>query len=185
MGLGKSNLDLFIIDFGFAKKYRSNKTLKQNPMSKRHKLTGTARYASIHAMKGLEQSCRDDLESLAYVLYFFLLGHLPWQDIKEKTKEELNAKILEKKMKIKSEELGKNLPIQFCEFLEYSKNLKYGEQPNYSLFKNKIKSIICIDNDENQFDKIYDWIDKQKVEKDRNKKNNREIETVTSTCCLM
>ena len=56
---------------------------------------------------------------------------------------------------------------------------------DFNLFKNKIKSIICIDNDENQFDKIYDWIDKQKVEKDRNKKNNREIETVKSTCCLM
>ena len=27
------------------------------------------------------------------------------------------------------------------------------------MFKTKIKKIICIDNDESNFDKIYDWID--------------------------
>ena len=183
MGLGKSNLDLFIIDFGFAKKYRSNKTSKLNPMSKGHKLTGTARFASINAMKALEQSCRDDLESLAYVFYYFLRGSLPWQGIKEKKIEEMYKKILDKKMKITSEELGKDLPIQFCEFLEYSKNLKYEDQPNYNLFKRKIKEIICPNNDESNFDKIYDWIDKQKVERDRKKEIKEEI--VESTCCKM
>ena len=185
-GLGKSSLDLFLIDFGFAKKYRSNKTCKLNPMTKGHKLTGTARFASINAMKGLEQSCRDDLESLGYLIYYFLKGRLPWQGIKEKNINELNKKILDKKIRIKSEELGQNLPIQFCEFLEYSKNLKYDEQPNYTLFKHKIKGIICVDNDESNFDKIYDWIDKQKVEKDRNKnKEVKEEEKVETTCCKM
>ena len=185
MGLGKSSLDLFIIDFGFAKKYRSNKTSKLNGMTKGHKLTGTARFSSINAMKGVEQSCRDDLESLAYVLYYFLKGSLPWQGIKEKTIEEMNKKILDKKMKIKSEELGQNLPIQFCEFLEYAKTLKYDEQPNYNLFKKKMKEIICIDNDESNFDKIYDWIDKQKVDREKNKNEDKSNEKVDSTCCKM
>ena len=186
MGLGKSNLDLFIIDFGFAKKYRSNKSSKINKMTKGNQLTGTPRFASINAMKGYEQSCRDDLESLAYVLYFFLRGSLPWQGIKEKNKDLLNKKILDKKINTKSEELGQNLPIQFCELLEYAKNLKYEEQPDYNMFKTKIKKIICIDNDESNFDKIYDWIDKQKVERDRNPKEEvREIEKVDSTCCKM
>ena len=183
MGLGKSCLDLFIIDFGFAKKYRSNKTYKLNPMTIGHKLTGTARYASINAMKGLEQSCRDDLESLAYVLYFFLRGDLPWQGIKEKSKDLLNKKILDKKVNTKSQELGKDFPIQFFELLEYAKNLKYEEQIKYDMFKNKIKEIICINNDESNFDKIYDWVDKQKVIKDNLPKD--ETEKVTSTCCKM
>ena len=182
MGLGKTNLNLYMIDFGFAKKYRSNKTLKLNKMTKNNKLTGTARFASINAMKGYEQSCRDDLESLVYVLYYFLRGDLPWQGIKEKKIELLNKKILDKKINTKSEELGKDLPIQFCELLEYAKNLKYEEQPNYKLFKNKIKAIICIDNDESNFDKIYDWTDKQKVLRE-NKKPPEE--KVNSTCCKM
>ena len=59
---------IYILDFGLAKKYRSSKTLIQNPMKKHSRLTGTARYASINALKGYEQSRRDDMESLGYVL---------------------------------------------------------------------------------------------------------------------
>ena len=181
MGLGKENLDLYMIDFGFAKKYRSNKTYKINPMTKGHKLTGTARFASINAMKGYEQSCRDDLESLGYLLFFFLRGNLPWQGLKEKTKEELNIRILDMKEKTKTEELGVNLPIQFSELLEHAKNLKYEEQPDYNLFKKKMKEVVCINGNESEFDKIYDWTNKQKVLNDK----NRETDKVESKCCQM
>lgn len=181
MGLGKENLDLYMIDFGFAKKYRSNKTYKINPMTKGHKLTGTARFASINAMKGYEQSCRDDLESLGYLLFYFLRGNLPWQGLKEKTKEELNIRILDMKEKTKTEELGVNLPIQFSELLEHAKNLKYEEQPDYNLFKKKMKEVVCINSNESEFDKIYDWTNKQKVLNDK----NRETDKVESKCCQM
>ena len=179
MGLGKNNLDLYMIDFGFAKKYRSNKNFKINPIAEGHKLTGTARYASINAMKGYEQSPRDDLESLAYLLIFFLKGSLPWQGIKEKNKDNLYKRILDSKIKIKIEEIGRDIPSPFCELLEYSKNLKYEEQIDYNLYKKKMKQIVCINNDESEFDKIYDWTNKQKVLKDKAEKDDK----VNSTCC--
>ena len=62
LGLNELNANLFLIDFGLAKKYRSSKSLKQNPYIKKNKLTGTARYASIHALEEMEQSRRDDLD---------------------------------------------------------------------------------------------------------------------------
>ena len=68
------NENLYWIDFGLVKRYRSSKTLKQNPLTKRKRLTGTARYVSLHAFEGYEQSRRDDMESVGYMMAYFLKG---------------------------------------------------------------------------------------------------------------
>ena len=109
MGYDDKNAKLYLLDFGLAKKFRSSKTLIQYPYIKKNKLTGTARYASIHALEEMEQSRRDDLESMGYVLMYFLRGSLPWQGLRIKAKEDRYMKILEKKKETTSEELCKNL----------------------------------------------------------------------------
>ena len=155
MGEKEDNSTLYLLDFGLAKKYRSSRTLEHNPFIKKKKMTGTARYASIHALEAYEQSRRDDLESVGYVLIYFLRGGLPWQKLRIKNKEERYNKILEKKKEISTEELCKNFPQQFFEFLDYAKTLEYEENPNYEMLKKKFLSLL---NDrKSQFDYIYDW----------------------------
>ena len=56
------------------------------------KVLGSIRYLSINGNKGYEQSRRDDLESLGYVMMYLLKGELPWQGIIAKSKEERNKK---------------------------------------------------------------------------------------------
>ena len=156
--IGYSNPSkLYLLDFGLAKKYRSSKTLEQKPMMKNKKLTGTARYASINALKGYDQSRRDDLESVGYVLAYLLRGNLPWQGIVVKTKEEKYAKILYKKQYIPPEELLEGYPHDLLNYLKYCKKLEYEQVPDYNYLMGLFISIIKNELKE-EIDYKYDWI---------------------------
>ena len=155
MGLNQNSKIVYLIDFGLAKKYRSMSTLIQYPLTLKKKFTGTARYASINALKGYEHSRRDELESLGYIFIYFLKGKLPWQNIKVKDKEEKFKKILQKKLEISSNELCLGIPKEFEIFLEYVKNLKYDEKPDYNMLKDLLYKVMKDGNYKNDY--IYDW----------------------------
>ena len=97
MGLDTKSHIIYLLDFGLSKKYRSTKTKQHIKFTSNNKLTGTARYASINALNGNEQSRRDDLEAIGYVLIFFLKGNLPWQGLKVNKGEDRYKKIYIKK----------------------------------------------------------------------------------------
>ena len=86
------------------------KTNSHIPYSDGKCLIGTARYASINTHMGMEQSRRDDMESLGYLLVYLSIGSLPWQGIKAKTKSEKYQKIFDIKLKTVPNEICKFLP---------------------------------------------------------------------------
>ena len=92
----KSNL-VYLIDYGLSKRYKDKNSGQHIPYRENKQLVGTVRYASINAHLGIEQSRRDDLEGIGYVLVYFYLGRLPWQNKSDKGKP-LTQKITEKKL---------------------------------------------------------------------------------------
>ena len=142
MGLGVNSSKVYIIDFGLSKKYRSSRTLKHIKYCEGKKLTGTARYASINALKGCEQGRRDDVEAIGYVLMYFLRGSLPWQGLKVKRNEDKYRKIYEKKKATTPQELCEGFPKQFCEYVKYTRGLSFEEEPNYDYLHELFKTVM-------------------------------------------
>jgi serine/threonine protein kinase len=130
--IGKENMKkIYCIDFGLASKY-VNKNNQHIKIMNTRKFCGTARYASIAAHKNIQQSRKDDLEAIGYLLVYFYRGKLPWQDIKHKDKKERYKLIGEKKESMSEEEICKNMPREFVIFLKYVRNLDFDEKPHYT-----------------------------------------------------
>ena len=107
IGRGKRQHYVYIVDFGLTKRYRDAKTGQHIPYKDGKSLTGTARYASLNTHIGVEQSRRDDLECLGFVLIYFLKGGLPWQGVKAKDRTEKYEIIKEMKINTPIEDLVK------------------------------------------------------------------------------
>lgn len=71
---------------------------------------GTTRYASVAAHKGYELGRKDDLESIIYILIYFMKGILPWQNLQVKDEKERTKLVGNKKENMKLSEICKDLP---------------------------------------------------------------------------
>jgi len=155
MGLGRKANQVYVIDFGLAKRYRDSTTNRHIPYRENKNLTGTARYASRNTHLGIEQSRRDDLESIGYVLLYFLRGSLPWQGLKAATKKQKYDKISEKKLSTPIEALCKSHPVEFASYFHYCHSLTFDQRPDYSFLRRLFRDLF--DREGYQFDYVYDW----------------------------
>ncbi|XP_023170044.1 casein kinase I [Drosophila hydei] len=144
-----------LIDFGLAKKYWDPITHVHIPYRENSCLTGTARYASIAAHEGLEQSRRDDLISVGYVLLYFLRGNLPWQGLVASTKHEKYQAIYAMKCSISNEVLCQNYPSEFTMYMNYCHKLSFDAKPDYNKLRKMFRQLsikLYFKNDQ-----IFDW----------------------------
>ncbi|KAL1918348.1 uncharacterized protein VTP21DRAFT_3008 [Calcarisporiella thermophila] len=155
MGLGRNSNMVHIIDFGLAKRYRDPKSGLHIPYKENKNLTGTARYASINTHLGIEQARRDDMESLGYVLMYFLRGSLPWQGLKANTKKQKYDRIMEKKMTTPTEVLCRGFPAEFAIYHNYVRSLRFDDKPDYSYLRKLFRDLFVREGF--QYDFVFDW----------------------------
>jgi len=166
IGLGPKSSIIHIIDFGLAKLYRDLKVGRHIPFRSGKLLTGTARYASINTHMGLEQSRRDDMEGIFYVILYFLRGQLPWQGLAGIYKQDKYKRIMEVKMHTPVEVLCAGFPSIFIivtclkgelnAILRHARKLRFEEEPNYAFVKELLKSAFTLNKFE--YDFMFDWI---------------------------
>jgi casein kinase 1 epsilon len=95
----------------------------------------------VNTHLGVEQSRRDDLEALGYVLMYFLKGSLPWQGLKAGTKKQKYDRISEKKVATPIEVLCKNQPSEFVSYFRYCRSLRFDDKPDYSYLKRLFRDL--------------------------------------------
>ncbi|KAM3576313.1 hypothetical protein VYU27_001844 [Nannochloropsis oceanica] len=141
VGHGPTAAIVHCIDFGLSKRYRHPRTLQHIAYRDGRSLTGTPRYASINNHLGIEQSRRDDLESIGYVLVYFLRGILPWQGLKAKTASKKYKMIMEKKQTVSVSELCQGCPAEFAHYLTYCRSLSFDGKPDMGYLRGLFRDL--------------------------------------------
>lgn len=153
IGIGSNKNRMYMIDFGLSKEFLIDG--KHIPIKSGKTFTGSFRYSSLRNHKGFEQSRRDDLESIGYMLIYFLRGNLPWQGLKGSTKSKRANAIFDVKKNIKLTDLCKDLPKEFMKYVKYCRELKYDEKPDYNYLRSLFVGLFKHHNYE--LDYVYDW----------------------------
>ena len=161
IGLDDPNI-IYLIDFGLSKKYRSSITGNHIKCTRIKKFVGSLRYASINALRLREQSRRDDLESIGYMLIYLIKGKLPWDNIKIDNKRTSYLKFSQYKKNISPKLLCNNLPEEFLDYVKYVRNLNFEDEPDY----NYLKSLFQIMLNKQGFEEkkiFFSWINENNI----------------------
>jgi serine/threonine protein kinase len=156
-GLGEDWRVIHLIDFGLSKQYIDPATGQHIPHREGKGMVGTARYMSINGHMGLEQSRRDDLEAIGYILIYLFKGRLPWQNLPIDDNEEKYRKIMELKMNIPVDRLCQDMPQAFQKYLTYVRRLTFTQTPDYKYLRKLFRNAFA----DNGFDLDYhfEWLD--------------------------
>jgi casein kinase 1 len=154
LGLGKHHNQVFLIDFGHARKLATGFIPGRRTSTKRP-MVGTPRFASIFTHMGREEARRDDLESLGFIWVYLLKGRLPWQGIQCNSHQEKLAEIAKRKMNTPLDVLCEGIPREFAEYIHFVRHLKQQDVPDYNQIREFFRELAAKEGI--VYDNVYDW----------------------------
>jgi len=158
IGGGGEETKIYLIDFGHAKKYRTTAMAvpRRSSYVVPKAVVGTPRFISVHAHLSHEDSPRDDLEALGYILLYLAKGALPWQGIQAKTMPEKLNKIAHSKMSTPIADMCGELPEEFAIYINYVRGLRLFEEPDYAGIRELFHGLAS--KLEINYDDGFDWM---------------------------
>ncbi|KAL7598278.1 hypothetical protein Lser_V15G23527 [Lactuca serriola] len=156
MGVGSNVCQVHVTDFGLANVVLDPETDEHIEYREGVSFVVTHCYASLWTHCGVEQGRRNDMESLAYVLVYFLKGSLPWQGLSAgSNEEEINGDVMRKKFAIKPEELCESCPPEFAVWITSCQHTHFEDMPYYTSIKARCRRLFKSKG--YVFDYEYDW----------------------------
>jgi serine/threonine protein kinase len=144
LGTGKNRSTLYLLDFTLAKSFVATDPRRHIPLRTGGRFAHNAEYSSVRAFMGYEQSRRDDVESVIYMLISFLRGDLPWTvgggDDQQRIRVKATATI---------QTMCAGLPQEFGQVLREVRLLKFEERPDYDAYRQTFARIAA--------DEPFDW----------------------------
>ena len=175
--LGKNASKLFLIDFGYSKTFWDTRLNRHRPNRGSKNLVGTPDYASMNAQKKEDLSRRDDLESLGYILVYFMLGKLPWQNVNVQKPWQKKEKISKIMIATSITSLCNNLPKEFELYLSYCRKLNFQEKPDYAYLRSIFQMLIK--HSDTTCDNVFDCKDKKQNTPKKLNGSDRPLKKVT------
>ncbi|CAD8100222.1 unnamed protein product [Paramecium sonneborni] len=154
--IGKN--DLVLIDFQHSAKYKHKNGKFIGYPSKFSNLNKLTKYSSLNQHLGLTASPKDDLESLGFLLMYFLKkGDL----FKVKENGSKIKKMEEQKLRMIPEKYCKDMPIEILQYFQFIRMTNVQQYPlgDYEFLKKLFRNLLQQLN-VNEKDFQYDWIKK-------------------------
>ncbi len=155
IGYSNKQKTIHLIDFGLSKKFINTQTFQHEKYNKCRQFIGSFRYSSVKNHIGVEQSRRDDLESIGYMFLYFLKKKLPWQGIPGNDKLKKMKKIYQIKKNLNLKKFCNTIPKEFYLYMKYCKELRYCEKPDYFYLKQLFRNLF--NRKGFKYDYQYDW----------------------------
>jgi serine/threonine protein kinase len=159
-GTGKNQSTIYIIDYGLSRRYRRSSG-EHVPYREDKSFAGTARYGSINALLGRQQSRRDDLESIGYICIYLFRGMLPWQNIQCSQRTVRHRKIAESKIRNTLDSLCSGMPSEIIKYMNTVRGYEFKETPDYAYLKDLFNSALSRLGERN--DLCFDWLPKRRI----------------------
>ncbi|KAI0259826.1 CK1/CK1 protein kinase [Gloeopeniophorella convolvens] len=143
VGLEPRHETIYMIDFGFAKRYLDHNTRKHIANRTERCFIGNYWFSSVNVhCRGKTCSRRDDLESAALLLLHLLTpGGLPWTRNGVPRDDAAHDRLKREKRAALPEDLARGLPEEFEAFLRYCRSLGFTQQPDYAQWRERFRDL--------------------------------------------
>ncbi|KAF7365284.1 Dual specificity kinase 1 [Mycena venus] len=144
IGLPPNEKTIYMIDFGFSKRYIDPYTQRHIPDSRaKRDFIGNYWFSSVGVhCRGKVPSRRDDLEAAALMLIHLLTPRgLPWTRNGVPKTDEAHERLKKEKKAARPEDLCRGMPPEFEEFLRYCRRLQFQECPDYERWREEFRAL--------------------------------------------